>query len=197
MPMDHQPLDRILQLPCWSGRVDPTPLLGGITNKNYLVADRGQKFVVRLGQDIPDPRRDALQRAGREPRSVRAGVSPEVIYAEPGALVLRYVEGRALSPAAGARPRAASARVDLIKRCHQQVPRHLRGPALVFWVFQVIRGYATELRGMREPACRRRFPRLIERAERLEREVGPVVHRLRPQRSAGRPTSSTTASASG
>jgi thiamine kinase-like enzyme len=102
-----------------------------------------------------------------------AGISPEVIYAEPGALVLRYIEGRALSPElvrdAGRLPLV----VDLVKRCHEQVPRYLRGPALMFWVFQVIRGYATELQACASPHAGL-LSQLIERAERLEREVVPV-----------------------
>jgi len=171
--MDHQPLDRILQLPCWSGSVDPTPLLGGITNKNYLVADRGHKFVVRLGQDIPIHGVMRFNELAASRAAFAAGVSPEVVYAEPGALVLRYIEGRALSPELVRDPEILSDAVDLIKRCHEQVPRHLRGPALVFWVFQVIRGYATELQACASPHVEA-LPQLIERAERLEREVGPV-----------------------
>src|SRR4026208_733575 len=51
MAANREFLDLINQPPCWSGKVDPMPLLGGITNKNYLVTDRRQKFVVRLGED--------------------------------------------------------------------------------------------------------------------------------------------------
>ena len=173
MPTDHQPLDRILQLPCWSGKVDPTPLLGGITNKNYLVADRGQRFVVRLGHDIPIHGVMRFSELAASRAAFEAGVSPEVIYAEPGALVLRYIEGRALSPELVRDPELLAHVVDLVKRCHEHVPRHLRGPALVFWVFQVIRGYATELQACASPHVGL-LPRLIEHAERLEREVGPV-----------------------
>ncbi len=173
MTPDSEPLDRIFQLPCWSGKVDPTPLLGGITNKNYLVADRGQKFVVRLGEDIPIHGVMRFNELAASRAAFAAGISPEVIYAEPGALVLRYIQGRALSPElvrdAGRLPRV----VDLVKRCHEQVPHYLRGPALMFWVFQVIRGYATELQACASPHVGL-IPQLIERAERLEREVVPV-----------------------
>src|SRR5467141_1208081 len=98
MAADSEPLDRILRLPCWSGKVNPTPLLGGITNKNYLVADRGQKFVVRLGEDIPIHGVMRFNELAASRAAFAAGISPEVIYAEPGVLVLRYIEGRALSP---------------------------------------------------------------------------------------------------
>jgi thiamine kinase-like enzyme len=169
----RESLDRIFQLPCWSGKVDPTPLLGGITNKNYLVADRGQKFVVRLGEDIPIHGVMRFNELAASRAAFAAGISPEVIYAEPGALVLNFIEGRALSPELVRDARLLPRVVDLVKRCHEQVPRYLRGPALVFWVFQVIRGYATELQACASPHAGL-LPRLIERAERLEREVGPV-----------------------
>jgi len=173
MPTDREPLDHILRLPCWSGKVDPAPLLGGITNKNYLVADRGQKFVVRLGQDIPIHGVMRFNELAASRAAFQAGISPEVIYAEPGALVLRYIEGRALSPELVRTPELLPHVVDLVKRCHEQVPRYLRGPALAFWVFQVIRGYAAELQACASPHVGL-LSRLIERAERLEREVGPV-----------------------
>ena len=173
MSTDHEPLDRILQLPCWADKIDPMPLLGGITNKNYLVADRGQKFVVRLGEDIPIHGVMRFNELAASRAAFAAGISPEVIYAEPGALVLNFIEGRALSPELVRDARLLPRVVDLVKRCHEQVPRYLRGPALVFWVFQVIRGYATELQACASPHAGL-LPRLIERAERLEREVGPV-----------------------
>ena len=174
MATEHQPLDRILRLPCWSGKVDPAPLVGGITNKNYLVADRGQKFVVRLGEDIPIHGIMRFNELAASIAAFEAGVSPEVVYAEPGALVLRYIQGRALSPALVRDDELLQRAVDLVKRCHEQVPRHLRGPSLVFWVFQVCRGYATELQACASPHVGL-LPRLMECAERLEREVGPVA----------------------
>ena len=39
---------RIRALPCWSGPVDPEPLTGGITNRNFVVHAGGREFVVRL-----------------------------------------------------------------------------------------------------------------------------------------------------
>ncbi len=168
-----EPLDHIARLPCWSGRVDPVPLLGGITNRNYLVADRGGKFVVRLGEDIPVHGVMRFNELAASRAAFEAGISPEVIYAEPGALVLRYIEGRALTSEHVRDEVLLPAAVDLVKRCHERIPGLLRGPALMFWVFQVIRGYAAELRARASPHAAL-VPSLVDRAGRLEREVGPV-----------------------
>ncbi len=36
--------------------------------------------------------------------------------------------------------------LSLLKICHREMPQHLPGSTLIFWVFQVIRGYAKTLR---------------------------------------------------
>ena len=44
---------RVAELEIWFGRVEPVPLTGGITNQNFAVEDRGRRYVVRVGSDIP------------------------------------------------------------------------------------------------------------------------------------------------
>ncbi|HEY6599757.1 MAG TPA: choline/ethanolamine kinase family protein [Pseudomonadales bacterium] len=172
--VDAEPLDRIVSLPCWSGRVDPVPLVGGITNKNYLVADRGEKFVVRLGTDIPIHGVMRFNELAASRAAFEAGISPEVIHAEPGALVLRFIDGRTLTSELMREPALLRQAVDIVKRCHERIPHTLRSPALMFWVFQVIRGYAAELRAQRSRYAEL-VPELVERATRLERDTGPVT----------------------
>ncbi len=73
--MNDKARDKVASLDFWSSAVEPEPLAGGITNTNFTVNDRGRRFVVRVGDDIPlhgvwcriycDPRRrrgDALLR---------------------------------------------------------------------------------------------------------------------------------------
>ena len=141
-------LDRILQLPCWSGKVDPVPLLGGITNNNYLVGDRGQKFVVRLGEDIPVHGVMRFNELAASRAAFEAGVSPEVVTPNPERSCCATSKGVRFARAV--RDLTASSRAGPDQRCHEQVPRHLRGPALIFWVFQIFRDYATDL-GVQEP----------------------------------------------
>jgi thiamine kinase-like enzyme len=63
--------------------------------------------------------------------------------------------------------------VALIRRCHHELPRHLRGPVLMFWVFHVIRDYAGTLRDGKSRSLPL-LPKLLERAEKLEAAVGPI-----------------------
>jgi thiamine kinase-like enzyme len=131
--------ERIQRLPCWQGRVALTPLKGGLTNISFVATDGTGKYVVRCGEDIPAhhvfrDRERAVSRAAFE-----AGLSPEVVHVEPGITVLRFIEGRTFGEAD---MRAnIPAIVALLKTCHREVGRKLRGPANAFWVFHVIRDY--------------------------------------------------------
>ena len=49
----QDPIALAATLPCWGGRVSPVPLAGGLTNDNFLVEDGGERYVVRVGGDIP------------------------------------------------------------------------------------------------------------------------------------------------
>ncbi|MCC6920968.1 MAG: phosphotransferase family protein [Alphaproteobacteria bacterium] len=168
------PEQRAAQLSCWHGRrVTPEPLTGGITNTNFVVRDRGEAFVVRIGGDIPVHgilRRNEL---AASQAAFAAGVSPEVVHVEPGALVMRFVAGRTLR-AEDVRDDAMLPRlVDLVAQAHREIPKHLRGAPAMFWVFHVVRDYAHTLAAGRSSHAAR-LPHLLAAAEALERAVGPV-----------------------
>lgn len=169
--MTDDPRARAASLPIWSGSVDPQPLQGGITNTNFLVEDRGRRYVVRVGGDIPVHGVLRFNELAASRAAQQAGVSPAVVHAEPGIMVLDHVDGRTYGPED---VRADLARiVDLVRRAHRDIPRHLRGPALVFWVFHVLRDYAHTLEDGRF-RLRAQLPRFLAIAARLERAVGPI-----------------------
>ena len=138
--MDDESLQgRIARLPCWQSEVSLAPLQGGLTNLSYVATDGTEKFVVRCGEDIPVHHvfRDRERAASRAAHA--AGLSPEVVYGEPGITVLRFVEGRTFEEKdLGTNVERI---VPLLKTCHREVGRHLQGPANAFWVFHVIRDY--------------------------------------------------------
>ncbi|MGO4872436.1 MAG: phosphotransferase [Roseiarcus sp.] len=171
---DHD-TDEIARLPCWSGGVDIEPLHGGITNRNYLVTDRVKgRFVARIGRDIPVHGIMRFNELAAARAAYVAGLSPEVIDASDGVMVSRFIEGRALTPEAVRDPANLPRIVDLVRRCHRDVAAHLRGPSLIFWVFQVVRGYAGVLRE-RGSRLAPQTSRLLAINDRLEALVGPVA----------------------
>jgi thiamine kinase-like enzyme len=164
--------DRIHSLSLWRGPIDIEPLVGGITNRNYLVGNDGRRFVVRLGSDIPVHHISRANEVAASRAAHAAGLSPAVIYHEPGILVLDYIDAKPLSADDIRKPAMMSRVVPLVRSCHRDVARHFRGPAAIFWVFHVVRDYAAVL----EAGGSRHKSRLIsflEIAEQLEREAGP------------------------
>jgi thiamine kinase-like enzyme len=167
------PIARAAGLACWSSRVSPEPLAGGITNKNYLVHDRGERFVVRIGDDIPVHQVMRFNELAASRAAAALGLSPAVVHNEPGAVVFRYIDGKTLA-AEDVRQRGMLARIlPMLQRCHREMPKHLRGPALIFWVFYILRDYAATLREG-ESRWLGRLPGLLAAAAELEAVVGPI-----------------------
>ena len=156
---------RVRTLACWSGKVAVEPLKGGLSNTSFGITDGAQKYVARCGGDIPVHHvfRDR-ERAVSE-AAFRAGLSPELVHAEPGVMVFRHIAGKTFTEAD---MRADVERIlSLIETCHRDVGRMVRGPASLFWVFHVIRDYAHVLAqgGSRYAADLPRFVRLADALE--------------------------------
>lgn len=164
---------RVAALPIWSKRVDPVPLTGGLSNHNFKVEDRGRRYVVRIGDDLPEHGVVRANEFAASRAAHRAGVSPEVVHTEPGILVLDFIEGHTFSGEDFRNPANLERLVELVRRCHREVQNHLRGAAAMFWVFHVIRDYGHTLR---EGNSRHlpMLPELLARAERFEAVTGPI-----------------------
>ena len=172
---DNEVLRRIGELPCWSGETEIVPLVGGITNRNYRVTDRARgQFVVRLGRDIPEHGVLRFNELAAARAAHAAGISPEVVFAGEGVLVSRYIEGKTFAPEDVREQRNLGRIVDLLKRCHRDIPRHLEGPALIFWVFQVVRNYLHLLDAKQSNPYDIPLDALRDKCERLEQALGPV-----------------------
>ncbi len=164
--------DRIHSLAIWQGPIDIAPLVGGITNRNYLVGNAGRRFVVRLGSDIPVHHISRANEVAASRAAHAAGLSPAVIHHEPGILVLDYIDAKPLSADDIRDPAMMSRVVPLVRSCHREVARHFRGPAAIFWVFHVVRDYAAVLEAG-DSRHKPLLPFFLEIAERLERAAAP------------------------
>lgn len=164
---------RVAELAIWFGRVNPLPLAGGITNQNFTVEDQGRRYVVRVGSDIPVHGVVRANELAASRAAHLAGLSPGVVHAEPGILVLDFIEGRTFTPEDARNPANLERLIDMVRRCHRDVPQYLRGPGAMFWVFHVVRDYAHTLRegNSRHDSI---LPDLLARSARLEAAVGPI-----------------------
>jgi thiamine kinase-like enzyme len=171
--MQERSLARVASLEIWFGQVDPRPLAGGITNKNFIVEDRGRRYVVRVGSDIPVHGIVRANELAASKAAHLAGLSPRVVHAEPGILVLDFIEGRTFTPEDVRNPANLERLIDMVRRCHRDIPQYLRGPAAMFWVFHVVRDYAHTLRDGSSRYVSQ-LSDLLARAARLEAAVGPI-----------------------
>jgi thiamine kinase-like enzyme len=133
--------DDVAALPLWQGKPSFEPLPGGISNLSFLATDRADKYVVRLTRDFPfhnvyREREVAVARAAHA-----AGFAPEVVHAEPGLMVSRYLDARPLTPA-DAREKIEPI-VELLLRFHKEMTAPIGDYA--FDVFAVNRDYVRQL----------------------------------------------------
>jgi thiamine kinase-like enzyme len=155
--------------------VEPIP--GGITNRNYLVTARGERYFARLS----DPATatlgiDRVVEAAANEAGARAGIAPEVVAARPhdGCLVLRYVQGRPIGLEEMREPATLGRVVASIRAFHRlpEIPGS-------FSPFRVVEDYLEEAsaRGVPDPAS---YSGLIERAHSIREAFARNPVALRP-----------------
>ena len=164
---------RALALPCWQDPGRPEPLGGGITNVNLKVTDATGTYVVRLGDDIPEHGVMRFNELAISRAAHAAGISPAVRHAEPGALVLDFVDAAPLTEEDVRDADTLDQITALVRRVHDEVTPRLRGAVLTFWVFHVLRDYAATLAERGSPHLPL-LPDLMDQARRLEVAIGPV-----------------------
>lgn len=162
---------RLRALPIWRGEIEIEPLSGGLSNESFKVTDGDQTYVVRFGTDFPFHHVSREREAMIAEAAARVGLAPALVHAEPGVLVLDYIDGKTYQAddVADDIPRIA----DLIRRFHQSMPKEVSGPGYMFWPFHVIRDYAHTL----EAAGSRmvgELPGYLELADELERVQMPL-----------------------
>ncbi len=165
--------NRIANLPCWKNPVRIEALSGGMTNLNFKVEDGDQSYVVRFGEDDPVHLISRSNEIASCEAAFAIGVSPELVYNEPGILVARFIEGRVFDEADVREDNNLLRIIELLKRFHHEVPMNFDQIPVMFWVFQVLRHYQNLL-GNGESAHKALLPELARIGRELETAVGPV-----------------------
>lgn len=163
---------RAAQLACFHAPTRVELLDGGKTNHNVLVEDQGQRFVVRFGADIVEHGVLRWNELAVSRAAERAGLGPAVRLAEPGLVVLDFVEARPLIAADRGDPAMVPALAGLVRRVHTDVMNELQGPVLCFWVFHILRDYARLLKD-RGSVYASELAGLLVKADILSKAIGP------------------------
>lgn len=164
---------RVRSLPIWRGDITIVPLGGGITNVNVLVTDGARRAVVRIGDDIPVHQVMRFNELAASRAAHAAGISPAVLHHQPGLLVIEFIECRTMTAEDLRQDALLAQALALVKRTHTEMPKHLRGPALTFWVFHVLRDYAATLQDGNSRHAPL-LPDLLAQAAQLEAAVGQI-----------------------
>ena len=160
----------IQSIPIWKNEISIKTLDGGITNENFLVEENNKKYVVRLGNDIPEHLISRSNELIVSKAASNAGISPKVIYHSHGILVLDYIKSITLS-SEGVRKNIKSI-IPLIKKIHHEIPKNLYGQSVIFWVFHVIRNYVKFLNDNKSLHIKI-LSDLISKSELLEKNSSP------------------------
>ena len=174
--MNEMARTRVRELCFWNGPVEPVPLAGGLFNSNFLVEDGGRRHVVRIGGDVPVHAVWRFNEVTISRAAHASGLSPEVLHHEPGVLILAHIDGGRTYRPEDIRDFTTLARVvELVRRCHLELPARLDVPGPFFWVFQVNRRYLSLLAGGRFRLARR-----LDEFARLNEELASVFGPLTP-----------------
>ena len=171
--MNTRARDRVAQLDFWSSHVEPEPLGGGITNTNFIVDDQGERFVVRIGDDIPIHGVMRFNEIAAARAAHAAGISPEIVYSADGVIIMRFIEGQTFTEQEVREQQNLERIMPLIQACHNEIPKHFQGPALVFWPFHVCRSYILTAREGNSRMIDL-LPRFLDISEELEKTVGEI-----------------------
>ncbi len=167
------PEEKAANLEYWSGPVDPLPLGGGKTNTNFTVEDKGERFVVRIGEDIPIHGVMRFNELAAAQAAHAVGISPEVVFHTQGAFVMRFIDGTTFEEEDVRKEENLERILRVIQTCHQEIPQHFQGPALAFSPFHAVRNYVF-LAGEANSRMSAELPRFIKINDALEETVGRI-----------------------
>ena len=168
--MDDKTKKLIQSIPIWKNNIEIKTIDGGLTNQNFLVQENSSKFVVRLGDDIPEHLVSRSNELIASKAASEANIGPKVIYSDKGILVLEYIESTTLTA------KDVRDKIDLIipvlKKIHLEIPKNIFGQSLIFWVFHVIRNYEKFLKDNKS-SYTNLLPDLLSQSAKLEKNSSP------------------------
>lgn len=168
--MEKTIAETINAIPIWKSKIEISKLDGGITNQNFLVKDDQTKYVVRLGDDIPEHLVSRSNELIATKAASDCGIGPDVIYHDYGVLILKFIESKTLND-----KDVKNNIMDiilLIKKIHNEIPKHIYGQSLIFWVFHVIRNYEKFLKDNHSSYVNL-LKDLLTKSEKLEKISSP------------------------
>ena len=129
-------VDLVSRLSCFQNPTDIIPINGGITNVNVCVTNNNKKYVVRIGQDIPEHGVMRWNELALSKAEQSLGVSTAVVHYEPGILVLEFIDSQTFEEADVRKSKNLMRITSLVAKTHREIGQYLNTPILTFWPFK-------------------------------------------------------------
>jgi len=168
--MDDKTKKLIQSIPIWKNNIEIKTIDGGLTNQNFLIQENSNKFVVRLGDDIPEHLVSRSNELIASKAASEANIGPKIIYSDKGILVLEYIESTTFT-AKDVRDKI-NLIIPILKKIHLEIPKKIFGQSLIFWVFHVIRNYEKFLKDNKS-SYTNLLPDLLSQSAKLEKNSSP------------------------
>ena len=168
--MDNNTTQFISSLKFWENSIEIEPVIGGITNQNFIVTDGSIKYFVRIGDDIPEHLVFRSNEIQASKAASEIGICPQLLYNNKSVQIFDYINGQKFDSIDI--KKNLEDITNLIKKVHNQIPNYLVGQSVIFWVFHVIKNYKKFLEN-HESSYKNLLPDLINKAVRLENISSP------------------------
>jgi thiamine kinase-like enzyme len=164
---------RLAKLTLWGGPIDVEPLPGGMTNRNLLIRSPLGRFVARVAGNSRVHGIDRLAEQAATRAAARAGLGPELVWAEADLMILRHVEGHTLESSDFARNPMPGRIVALLRRIDDVMPGLYDGPTLDRTPAALLWHYSRELLALPNRWCEA-VAALMPTVAELTTRLGPM-----------------------
>jgi thiamine kinase-like enzyme len=134
----NQLKDKLNSLHFFEGNITIEDLKGGMSYATYLISDKKNKFVAKIGKSLVDFRDNPLHQIEANKAANIANITPKMIYSEEGILIFEFIKSKILTAKEIRQEDILKKVISLIKIVHEEVNNYFNGPTSTSWYFSSI-----------------------------------------------------------
>ena len=134
----NQLKNQLNSLNLFEGNIAIEDLKEGMNNSTYLISDKNNKFIVKIGQSLVDFRDNPLHEIEASKAANTVNVAPKIIYGEAGILIFEFIKSKTLTSKEIRQKDTLKKVISLIKIVHEEVNNYFNGPTSTSWYFSSI-----------------------------------------------------------
>ena len=160
----------IRSLKIWKNDILIEPVVGGLTNQNFLVRDGEKKYFARIGKDIEEHLIFRTNEISASKAASLAGIAPKLIFAGEGIIIFEYIKSITFNSELVIQN--LDKIIKLIKNIHDEIPNFISGDPPFFWVFHVVKNYVNFLKNNNSPYLNL-LNELVDKSSQLNKLASP------------------------